>query len=240
MVHWEGLSINTHGINNKALFNTVSLKKARAGRSEFKPHSMGSDMPGGSFRNMRIYIKHMVSLRCKMLVRQELKILGLHAVVLELGMVELLENINGEQLEQLKNRLHQSGLDIIDDKHSKLVDRIKQVLIEMIHYAEELPEENMSDFISNKLGYDYNFLANIFSEIKGITIQKFVIMHKIEKVKEMLLYDDFTLTEIAHKLQYSSVAHLSGQFKKVTGLTPTFFKHLSVKRREHRKQASLT
>lgn len=187
---------------------------------------------------MRLYIKHMVSLRCKMLVRQELKNLGLHAVVIELGMVELVEDINAVELEQLKKNLHRSGLEIMDDKHSKLVDKIILVLIEMIHYAEELPEENLSDYLSEKLGYDYTFLANIFSEVKGMSIQKFVIMHKIEKVKEMLLYDDFTLTEIAFKLQYSSVAHLSAQFKKVTGLTPTFFKRLSLLRREHRKQAS--
>lgn len=187
---------------------------------------------------MRLYIKHMVSLRCKMLVRQELKNLGLHAVVVELGMVELVENINELELEQLRKRLHQSGLDIMDDKHSQLVDKIILVLIEMIHYADDLPEENLSDYLSDKLGYDYTFLASIFSEVKGITIQKFVIMHKIERVKEMLMYDDFTLTEIAYKLQYSSVAHLSGQFKKVTGLTPTFFKHLSLLRREHRKQSS--
>ena len=182
----------------------------------------------------------MVCLRCKMIVRQELKNLGLHANAIELGMVELQEDINEMQLEQLRKRLHQSGLEIMDDQHSQLVERIILVLIEMIHYAEDLPEENMSDYISKKLDYDYTFLANIFSEVKGITIQKFVIMQKIEKVKEMLLYEDFTLTEIAHKLQYSSVAHLSGQFKKVTGLTPTFFKHLSRLRREHRKQASFT
>lgn len=189
---------------------------------------------------MRLYIRHMVSLRCKMIVRQELKNLGLHAIAIELGMVELQEDINEMQLERLKKRLHQSGLVIMDDQHSHLVDKIILVLIEMIHYAEDLPEENMSDYISAKLGHDYTFLANIFSEVKGITIQKFVITQKIEKVKEMLLYEDFTLTEIAHKLQYSSVAHLSGQFKKVTGLTPTFFKHLSRLRREHRKQSSFT
>ncbi len=180
----------------------------------------------------------MISLRCKMLVRQELNRLGLHAVVLDLGMVELKENIDEVQLEQLRKRLHQSGLEIMDDKHSHLVDRIKLVIIERIHYAEDLPEENISDYLSKKLDCDYVFLANIFSEVNGITIQKFVIIQKIEKVKEMLLYDDFTLTEIAHRLQYSSVAHLSGQFKKITGLTPTFFKHLSLLRRDPKKQST--
>lgn len=200
----------------------------------------GTDLPEDGYNVMKLYIKHMVSLRCKMLVKQELQNLGIQAAVIELGMVELQEDIGAAKLEQLRKKLHQSGLDIMDDKHSRLVDKIILVLIEMIHYAEELPEENLSDNLSENLGYDYTFLANIFSEVKGMTIQKFVIMHKIERVKELLLYDDFTLTEIAHKLQYSSVAHLSGQFKKVTGLTPTFFKHLSIKRREHREQLILT
>lgn len=173
----------------------------------------------------------MVSLRCKMMVKEELKKLGLHYVVLDLGMVDVLEEITEEQRELLKVNLLQSGLELMDDKRSILIDRIKNVIIEMIHYSDELPETNYSDYISEKLNYDYTYLSNIFSEVKGITIQQFIIIHKIEKVKELLLYDELNLTEISYKLHYSSVAHLSNQFKKVTGLTPTFYKQLKQKRK---------
>ncbi len=180
---------------------------------------------------MKLYIKYMVSLRCKMMVKEELKKLGLHYVVLDLGMVDVLEEITEEQRELLKVNLLQSGLELMDDKRSILIDRIKNVIIEMIHYSDELPETNYSDYISEKLNYDYTYLSNIFSEVKGITIQQFIIIHKIEKVKELLLYDELNLTEISYKLHYSSVAHLSNQFKKVTGLTPTFYKQLKQKRK---------
>lgn len=166
-----------------------------------------------------------------MMVKEELKKLGLHYVVLDLGMVDVLEEITEEQRELLKVNLLQSGLELMDDKRSILIDRIKNVIIEMIHYSDELPETNYSDYISEKLNYDYTYLSNIFSEVKGITIQQFIIIHKIEKVKELLLYDELNLTEISYKLHYSSVAHLSNQFKKVTGLTPTFYKQLKQKRK---------
>lgn len=126
--------------------------------------------------------------------------------------------------------MRKSGLELLDDKKNILVERIKGVIIEMIHYSDEVPKVNDSDYISDKLGYDYTYLSNTFSEVKGTTIQQYIILHKIEKVKEMLLYDELTLTEIAYKLHYSSVAHLSNQFKKVTGLTPTYFKELKEKR----------
>ena len=179
---------------------------------------------------MKLYIKYMVSLRCKMMVQEELKKLGLRYVVLDLGMVEILENITQEQREQLKQNLLRSGLEVLDDKKSILIEKIKNVIVEMIHYSEELPKINYSDYISEKLGYDYTYLANTFSEVKGITIQQFIITHKIERVKELLLYDELNLTEIAYKLHYSSVAHLSNQFKKVTGLSPSFYKQLKQKR----------
>ena len=175
----------------------------------------------------------MVSLRCKMMVKDELKNLGLRYIIVDLGMVEILEDITKEQREQLKVNLLKSGLELMDDKKSILIEKIKNVIVEMIHYLDELPKENYSDYISEKLGYDYTYLANTFSEVKGITIQQFIINHKIEKIKELLLYDEHTLTEISYMLHYSSVAHLSSQFKKVTGLTPSFYKQLKHKRKNN-------
>ncbi|MBK6267091.1 helix-turn-helix transcriptional regulator [Marivirga sp. S37H4] len=179
---------------------------------------------------MKLYIKFMVSLRCKMIVKEELLKLGLKYVALDLGVVEVLQDIRPEQQAQLKSNLMKSGLELLDDKRSILIDKIKNVIIEMIHYSDELPKVNYSDYISEKLGYDYTYLSNIFSEVKGMTIQNFIILHKIEKVKELLLYNELNLTEISYKLHYSSVAHLSNQFKKVTGLSPSFYKRLREKR----------
>ena len=182
---------------------------------------------------MKLHIKYMVSLRCKMMVKEELKKMGLHYVVVDLGMVEILEDITQNQREQLKYNLLQSGLELLDNKKSILIEKIINVITEMVHYSDELPVVNYSDYISEKLGYDYTYLANTFSEVKGITIQHFIILHKIEKVKELLLYDELTLTEISDKLHYSSVAHLSSQFKKVTGLSPSFYKQLKQKRKSN-------
>ncbi len=165
-----------------------------------------------------------------MIVKDALAKLGLHYVVIDLGMVDILEDISPKQRTLLKERLLSSGLELMDDKKSILIERIKNVIVEMIHYSDELPKTNYSDYISEKLHLDYTYLSNIFSEVKGITIQQYIIMHKIEKVKELLLYDELNLTEISYKLNYSSVAHLSAQFKKVTGLSPTFFKQLKLKR----------
>ena len=173
---------------------------------------------------MKIYIKYMVSLRCKMVVKEELKKLGLHFIVVDLGEVEILEELTESQHDSLKAVLHNSGLELMDDKRSVLIEKIKKVIIEMVHYADELPKINYSDYISEKLHYDYTYLSNLFSEVKGMTIQQFIILHKIEKVKELLLYEELNLTEISYQLQYSSVAHLSNQFKKITGLTPSFFR----------------
>ncbi len=173
----------------------------------------------------------MVSLRCIMLVKEELYKLGLNYVVVDLGTVEILENITEEQRDKLKVALLKSGLELMDDKKAVLIEKVKSLIIEMVHYTEEMPKVNYSVYISEKLGYDYTYLANIFSEVKGITIEYFIIAHKIERVKELLLYNELTLTEISYLLNYSSVAHLSNQFKKVTGLTPSFFKKLKVKKR---------
>lgn len=182
---------------------------------------------------MKLYIKYMVSLRCKMLVKEELKKLGIDCVSVDLGMVEIKDDITDKQLEDFAKNLKKSGLELLDDKRNILVEKIKSVIVEMIHYEDEVPKVNDSDYISEKLGYDYTYLSNTFSEVKGITIQQYIILHKIERVKELLLYDELTLTEIAYKLHYSSVAHLSNQFKKITGLTPTYFKEIKEKREKN-------
>jgi AraC-like DNA-binding protein len=167
-----------------------------------------------------------------MMVKEELRKLGLNFVIIELGMVEILEDITEEQRTELSANLLKSGLELLNDKRAILIDRIKNVIIEMIHYADELPTVNYSDYISQKLNHDYTYLSNMFSEVKGITIQQFIIIHKIERVKELLLYNELNLTEISYKLNYSSVAHLSNQFKKITGLSPTYFKNLKQKRKQ--------
>jgi AraC-like DNA-binding protein len=172
----------------------------------------------------------MVSIRCKMIVKSELENLGLDYRTVDLGQADVKQDITIEQREQLKIALMKSGLELMEDKKAMLIEKIKNVIIEMIHYADELPKENFSDYLSEKLDYDYTYLANLFSEVTGITIEHYIIAHKIERVKELLLYDELNLTQISYKLNYSSVAHLSNQFKKMTGMTPTFFKKLKGKR----------
>ncbi len=175
---------------------------------------------------MKIFVKYMVSNRCKMAVKAALKELGLHFIVVDLGEVEIMETLSPEQRQALHLALKESGLELMDDRRAVLIERINNVITEMIHHTEEMPKVNYSEYISQKLGYDYTYLSNIFSEVKGITIQQFVILHKIERVKELLLYEELNLTEISYRMHYSSVAHLSNQFKKVTGLTPSQFKQL--------------
>lgn len=173
----------------------------------------------------------MVSTRCKMAVKEELKKLGLHFIVVDLGEVEIMETLSAEQLASLKSGLLESGLELMDDKRAVLIEKIQNVITQMIHHTDENPKMNYSDFISEKLNYDYTYLSNLFSEVKGITIQQFIIYHKIERAKELLCYEELNLTEISFKLHYSSVAHLSNQFKKVTGLSPSEYKRLKDKRR---------
>jgi len=165
-----------------------------------------------------------------MIVRSELEKMNLHFTVVELGEVEVTEELSSKQQEELKTSLLKSGLELLEDKKSMLIERIKNIVVEMIHYSDEPPLLNFSTYLSEKLSYDYNYLSNLFSEVKGTTIEHFIISHKIEKAKELLIYNELTLTEIAEKLHYSNVAHLSNQFKKVTGLTPTFFKKMKHKR----------
>lgn len=174
----------------------------------------------------KLYIKYMVSLRCKILVQEELKKLDIKHLLVELGAVELLQDITQEQRDLLKHNLLKSGLELLDDKKSILVEKIKNTIIEMIHFTDELPKTNYSEYLSEKLGYDYTYLSNLFSEVKGITIQQFLIIHRIEKAKELILYEELNTSEISYRLNYSSVAHFSNQFKKVTGLTPSFYRKL--------------
>lgn len=180
---------------------------------------------------MILHIKFMVSIRCKMIVQEELLNIGLTSVKLDLGTVEIFGNITSEQRLTLKTALMKSGLELMDDKKAILIERIKGAIIEMIHGADSLPKMKFSSYLSASLNHDYTYLANTFSEVKGITIEQFIIIHKIEKVKELIIYNELNLNEISYKLNYSSAAALSNQFKKITGLTPSFYKQLKEKRK---------
>lgn len=180
---------------------------------------------------MKLFIKYMVSIRCKMLVKALLDKLDIPFKSVELGEVTLPEIPAPEKLEKLKTALREAQLELMEDKKAILIERIKNVVVEMVHYDEELPAVKYSVYISGKLHLDYTYLSNVFSETTGTTIEHFIISHKIEKAKELLLYNEMSLTDIAYKLHYSSVAHLSNQFKKITGLTPSFFKLLKKKKR---------
>lgn len=173
----------------------------------------------------------MVCIRCKMVVKTELEKIGLHYITVELGEAEIKETMTADQQRLLKEGLLKSGLELMNDKKSILIQKIKNVVIDLVHYSEEPLVIKFSEYLSQKLNHDYTYLANLFSEVQGITIEKFLILHRIERVKELLVYDELSLTEIAYLMHYSSVAHLSTQFKKVTGLTPTHFKQLKIKRR---------
>ncbi len=180
---------------------------------------------------MKLYIQNMVCIRCQMVVKAELEKLGIQDVDVKIGEADIMEEISPRQVDQLDIALRKSGLLLMDNKKSILVEKIKNSIIELVHYTDDQIRSNLSDYLSEKLNYDYTYLANLFSEVKGITIEKFYLTHKIEKVKELIVYDELNLTEIAYKLHYSSVAHLSNQFKKYTGLTPSHFKKLKNKRR---------
>ena len=169
-----------------------------------------------------------------MMVKSELQKLGLKYNHIELGEVEIIGKLSVQKHDRLKAALHKSGLELMDDKKAILVEKIKNVIVEMVHYSDEIPKTNFSEYLSEKLNQDYTQMSTIFSQTKGITIEHYITLHKIEKVKELLIYDELNLSEIAWKMHYSSVSHLSNQFKRVTGLTPTFFKVL-----KHRRRISL-
>lgn len=173
----------------------------------------------------------MVSTRCKIAVKEELKKLGLHFIFVDLGKVEIMENISELQKKNLKTALLRLGLDLMDDKRTELIEEIKSLVIQMIHYSEETVKVNFSVFLSEKLNFDYTYLSNLFSEVQGTTLEHFIISHKIERIKELIIYDELNITEIARMMNYSSVAYLSNQFKRITGFSPSQFKQLNDKRR---------
>ena len=188
---------------------------------------------------MKIYIKYMVSKRCKILVAETLRNLGLQPAYVFLGMVELPNGINMIKRDRLRRILLESGLELMEDRSTILVERAKNLIHEMIHYFDEVPDVNFSDYIGEKLNSDYAYLARQFSNAKGITIQQYIIKTKIERAKELLLYDQLSLTEISYKLRYSSVAHLSNQFKKVTGQSPAFFKEMQAIRARNQQNVGI-
>lgn len=177
----------------------------------------------------------MVSQRCKLVVMAALDRLGLHYGTVDLGEVKIKEDLTQEQHDQLADTLMKSGLELMENKNAILVEKIKNVIIEMVHYSDEVPRVNFSNYLSETLDFNYTYLANLFSQTTGITIEHYIIVQKVERAKELLLYDELNITEISYKLNYSSVAHLSNQFKKVTGLTPSYFKKI----RQFRKRIAI-
>ncbi len=185
------------------------------------------------FRMTKIYIKNMVCSRCKMVVANELEKMGLKDALVELGEVELKTQPTTTQLQNLDAILKSLGFELLDDKKSRIIEKIKNIIVQQVHHSQETVNTNLSDLIAEKLKYDYTYLSNLFTESEGITIEKYFIAQRIEKVKELLVYDEFSLSEIAYQLNYSSAAYLSSQFKKVTGLTPSFYKSLKDKKRRN-------
>jgi AraC-like DNA-binding protein len=179
---------------------------------------------------MKLFIKHMVSMRCRLIVETQLAELGIRFNAVDHGVADTLDDVDDLTRKQLKKKLQAVRLDLITDRKSILIEKIKSTIIEATHYSDELIKTNFSDYISKKLKYDYTYLANVFSQVKGISIQQFTILSRIERIKELLLYDELNLAEISYKLHYSSASHMSNQFKKITGLAPSLFKRLKMKR----------
>ncbi|MBE7170417.1 MAG: helix-turn-helix transcriptional regulator [Williamsia sp.] len=173
---------------------------------------------------MQIMIKNMVCNRCIMVVRQEFEKAGINPVAVTMGEVELSKPLTDEELNDMDERLANLGFEILNDKNRKLIEKIKTLLIKRVQSGEVEEHFSLSEFLSNHLHKEYTQISRLFSEVEGITLEQFFILQKIEKVKEWLVYDELTLSEISYKLGYSSVAHLSAQFKKITGLTPSYFK----------------
>jgi YesN/AraC family two-component response regulator len=180
-----------------------------------------------------LHIKNMVCKRCIMAVDNLLKAEGYHVNNIELGEVEIAEQPNAEQLASLDKHLHHLGFELIDDRKGRLVEKIKNLIVQLVHYSKEPTLVNLSDYLTRDLPYEYNYLSNLFSETVGSTIEKFYINQKIERIKELLIYDELSLNEIAYQMGYSSTAYLSSQFKKVTGLTPGYFKAIKSNKRRN-------
>jgi AraC-like DNA-binding protein len=183
-------------------------------------------------QDVKLYIRNMVCDRCKMVVKSELENMGLHPLSVELGEVELGREITNQEKQQLSERLQQLGFSLIDDRKSRLIEHIKTLIIELVHHRNGELSVNLSDYLKSHVNHDYHYISNLFSEVEGITIEKYFIAQKIEKVKELLVYDELSLSEIADLLNYSSVAYLSSQFKKVTGFTPSYFKQIRENKRK--------
>ena len=179
---------------------------------------------------LKIYIKYMVSIRCKMAVKEALKGLGLHFVFVDLGAVEIMEELSAEQWQQLKIVLHRSGLELMENKKAQLIQEVKKLILDIIYHTEEELKVSFTVYLSQQTHQEYPYLANLFLEVQGTTIQQYMIIHKVERIKELIIYRELSITEITWKMNYSSVAHLSNQFKKITGLTPTHFRQLKEKR----------
>uniref|UniRef100_F4C2X1 Transcriptional regulator, AraC family n=1 Tax=Sphingobacterium sp. (strain 21) TaxID=743722 RepID=F4C2X1_SPHS2 len=179
-----------------------------------------------------LFVKNMVCNRCIMVVQHELDKLGIAAKSVKLGEVSLANELSAEQKDALKQALNPLGFELIDDKKSRTIEKIKNIIIDLVHHRDNDAKTNLSDVLSDRLNHDYNYLSNLFSEVEGTTIEKYFIAQKIEKVKELLVYDELSLSEIAYRLNYSSVAYLSNQFKKVTGLSPSHFKQIREDKRK--------
>ncbi len=180
-----------------------------------------------------LHIKNMVCNRCIKVINDEFEKIGLDIEHIELGLVILTEDLDETAKLKVKALLEENGFELIDDKKSQIIDKIKTLVIKNIHYGKDMPDfSNSSDFLSKEIGYDYSYLSKLFSSVVGITIEKYIINQKLEKVKELLVYDELSLKEIAYQMGYSSVQYLSNQFKKNTGLTPSQFKDLKNKHRK--------
>ena len=175
--------------------------------------------------NLRLYIKNMVCPRCVMTVRQIFEQLGMPYTNIKLGEVTLTQPLDSQQLAQLSKALEAVGFSLIDDRKSRMIEQIKKLIIQQIHHSSEALNITWADFIADHLNYDYKYLSTLFSSVEGITLEQYIIRQKIERIKELIVYDELTLSEIAFQLGYSSIAHLSSQFKKVTGMTPSQFKN---------------
>lgn len=182
---------------------------------------------------MKLYIKNMVCSRCKMVVKTQLENTGLHSLSVNLGEVEIEEELSKEELASLDTTLKSVGFELIDNKKSQTIEKIKNVIVTLVHHSGNNIHTNLSAFITSKINQDYNYLSNLFSEVEGTTIEKYLIAQRIERAKELIVYGELTLSEIADQLGYSSVAYLSNQFKKITGFTPGYFKSLKEYKRKN-------
>lgn len=178
----------------------------------------------------KFYIKYMVSLRCKMIVRKELEKLDLAYTISPHGAIEFHEEVTQDELDELKKNLQRSGLELLDAANSKLIDRIIKTIIEVIHYSDELPNLSFDDIISKNIGTGNDPILKIFSDVKGMSIMQFIISQKIERIKELLLYEDLSISEITEKLRYKNEHYMIAQFKKHTGLSPAYYKKLKNER----------